>query len=194
MDTPSVRPSKITPAQKPQSPHIITSDEKSLSSKPSILPSMDINRLPQHPTKVPPNEPSVTTLHKNSVEPIPIRTLNMVHRDATNLPPIPPSLTLAPCENRTQFKSLNLHCIFGCRKFRNQKHLTAETNASIVSSCILPSSISSFATIKNPTKGKKNQKSTTVPQIFHMGIVFGDCVALGGNQHALILVDVATRY
>ena len=118
----------------------------------------------------------------------------MVHRDATNLPPIPPSSTMAPCENRTQFESLNLHHIFSCRQFRNQKHLTTETNASMVKSGILLSTIGSFATIANPPKGNTIKKRRQYLDKFHIYIVFGDCVALGGNRYALLLVDVYKRY
>ena len=82
----------------------------------------------------------------------------MVHKEATNLPPIPPSSTPEPCKNRKYFEYLNPHQIFGCRKFRNEKHLTAETNASLVNSDILPSTIGSFATIANPTNGKTTKK------------------------------------
>ena len=104
--------------------------------------SIDINFLPQPSTKVPYTEPIDATLHKNSIEPRSIRTLNIVHRDYTNLPPIPPSLTPEPCENWTQFKSLNLHRIFGCMQFRNQKHRSSATNASLVNPGLI-----SFATI-----------------------------------------------
>ena len=138
MATPSGLPSTITPSQKLQSPHINPSDEEYISSQPLIPTSIDINCIPQPSTKVPPTEPSNTTLKKNSIEPLSIRTINLVHKDADNIRPIPPSSTLVSCKNRKHFESLNIHCIFGCRKFRNQKHLTSETNASIVNSGLLP--------------------------------------------------------
>ena len=108
--------------------------------------------LPQPSAKVQPTEPSDATLHKNYIESISVCTLNLVHRYATNLPHIPLSSTPAPCENRTQFESLNLHRIFGCRQFRNQKYLIAATNASLVKLGLLLSTIGSFAAISNPTK------------------------------------------
>ena len=134
------------------------------------------------------------TLHKNSVEPLSIRTLNLVHRDAKNLSPIPPSLAPVPCDNRTQFESLNIHRIFGCRQFRNQNHLTTATNESLVKSGLLPSTISSLDTIANNTKGKPIKKQRQYLEKVHMDIVFGECVALGGQRYTLFLVDVATRY
>ena len=132
MATPSSPPLMITPTHTPRTPHIIPSDEESLSYKTPLLTSIDIGCLPPPPTKVPSTEPSDENLHKNSVETLSVHTINLVHEDITNIPPIPTLLTPAPCENRTQFKSLNIHRIFGCKQFRNKKHLTAETNASLV--------------------------------------------------------------
>ena len=138
MTTSSGRPSIITPEPTPQSPHIIPSYEESISSKASLPLSINIDCLPQPSTKITPTETRDETLHKNSVEPLSIRTINLVHRDASNLTPTLTSLTLVPFKNRTQFKFLNIHCIFGCRQFRNQKHLTAATNVSLMKSGLLP--------------------------------------------------------
>ena len=170
----------ITPDPIPQSPHIILSDEESISSQPPLHSSIYIYCLPQSLTKVPPTEPSNATLHKNSIKPLSIRTINLVHKDATNLPPIPPSSTPSPCDNRKYFESLNLCCIFRCRQFRNQKHLAAATNASLVKPGLIPSTIGSFATISNPPKGKTIKKRRQYLDKVHMDIIFGDCVDSGG--------------
>ena len=158
MATPSGRPSTITPEPKPQSPSIIPSNEYSISSQDPLPPSIDIDCLPQPLIKVPPTEPSDATLHNNSIKPLSISTLTMFHRYTTNLPPIPQSSTPAPCDNQTQFESLNIHRIFGCRKFRNHKHLIAATNAILVNSGILPSTIGSFDTIANTLKVNTTKK------------------------------------
>ena len=181
MATTSGRPYTITPESKPQSPHIIPSDDESISSQTSLLPSLNSDNQPQPPIKIKSSEPSDAILHKNSVEPLSIRTLNLVHKDANNLPPIPPSSTPAPCENRTQFDSLNLHRIFVCRPFINQKYITASTNTSMVNSGLLPSTIGFFATISNPPKVKPINKQCHILDKFHMDIVFGDFFALGGH-------------
>ena len=194
MATPSGRPSTITTEPTPQSPHIIPSDEESISSKTSLTPSLNIDNPPQPPIKIKATDHSDEILHKNSVEPLSIRTLNLVHRDANNLPPIHPLSTTAPCDNRTQFESLNLHRIFGCIQLRYQKHLTASANASLVNSGLLPSTIGSFATISNPHKGKPIKKRHKFLDKVYMEIVFGDCVALRGHWYDLLLVDVATIY
>ena len=194
MATYSGRPSTITPEPTPQSTHIIPSDEDSISSQPPLPPSIDIYCLPQPLTKVPPTEPSDATLNNNSIEPLSIRTLNLVHRYATNLPPLHLSSTPAPCDNQKQFESLNLHHIFGCRQVRNQRHLPTATNPSLVNSGLLPSTIVSFAAISNPPKGKTIKKRRQYLDKVRIDIVFDDRVALGGHQYVLLLVDVATRY
>ena len=181
MATPSGHPPTINTEPKTQSPHIIPSDEDYISFQHPLPTSIDIDCLHQHATKVPPTEPSDATLHKNSIEPLSIRTINLVHRDATNLTPIPPSSTPAPCENLRPLEYLNLQLLFGCRHSRNQKHLTAATNASLVNSGLLPSTIGSFATIANPSKGNTIKKRRQYLDKVHMDIVFGDCVALGGH-------------
>ena len=180
MATHSGIPSTITSELTQQPPHIIPSDDESITSQTSLPPSPQSNNQPQPLIKIKASEPRDATLHKNLAEPISLRTLKLVYKDAYNLPPITPYSTPAPCDNITQFESLNLHRIFGCRQFRNQKHLTAATNASLVNSGLLPSNISSFATIANPTKGKPINKRRQFLDKVHMDIVFGDCVALGG--------------
>ena len=124
-------PSMVTLPDKLPLPHIIPSYENSISSEPPLHITTDVQSLPPPPTEYPTTEPSDETLHKNSVEPLSIRTLHLVNKKATNLPPVPPSQTPEPCKNRAQFESLNLHRIFGGCRFRNQKHFTAETNASL---------------------------------------------------------------
>ena len=162
MATPSGRPSMITPSDNPQSPHIIPSDYDSICYEHTLPITTDIQ--PVHPptTKYPTTETSDETLHKNSVEPLFVRTLNLVKKDATNIPPVPPSSTPAPCKNRTKFESLNLHRIFGCHKFQNQNHLTWAANTIIVNSGLLPYTFGSFATIANPPR-EKNKEPISVP-------------------------------
>ena len=95
MATPSGRPPTITPEPKPQSPHIIPSYDESISSQTSILPSLNSDNQPQPLIEIKSSEPSDAILHKKSVEPLSIRALNLVHKDANHLPPIPPLLTPA---------------------------------------------------------------------------------------------------
>ena len=69
-----------------------------------MLPiTTDIQPLPPPTTKDPTTESSDETLHNNYVEPLSMRTLNLVHNYATNILIVPPSSTPEPCKNRTQF-------------------------------------------------------------------------------------------
>ena len=79
--TPSGRPSTITPANNHQYPHLITSDEDSICTEPPLPITTYIQPVPLPPTEYPTTEPRYKTLHKNSAEPLSIRTLNLVHKD-----------------------------------------------------------------------------------------------------------------
>ena len=94
MTTPSVRLSTINPEPNHQSPHIIPSDDESIASQNSPLPSLHSDNQPHQLRKIKSNEPSDAILHKNLVEPLYICTLNLVHIDSSNLPPIPPYSTV----------------------------------------------------------------------------------------------------
>ena len=146
------------------------------------------------PTEEPTTEPSDETFQTSSSEHLSTRNLHLLHLDVSNLTYVPPSSTSAPYENITQFESLNLRRIFGCRRFRNQKQLTEATNTSLLNFDIFPSTIASFATIPNPPKGKVLKKHWNYLDKVHMDIVFDDCLALGEHCYALLLVDVSTRY
>eukprot|EP00804_Cyclotella_cryptica_P030485 CCRYP_008549-RA/>CCRYP_008549-RA protein AED:0.36 eAED:0.17 QI:0/0/0/0.8/1/1/5/0/922 len=102
---------------------------------------------PPHPTSIPspsstpdPATISAETLHipdkdliRTSVTPLPPRLLKSIHSDPATLPPIPPYATPSAIESWTQFDSLKLHGIFGCRRFRNQENITsASLNATLV--------------------------------------------------------------
>ena len=101
MTTPSGKPSTITTKLTHQSPHVIPSDDEFITSQTSLPSSLQSDNQPQYLINIKASEPRDALLHKNSVEPLSLRTLNIVHKDASNLPPIPPSSTPAPCDNRT---------------------------------------------------------------------------------------------
>ena len=57
----------MTPADNPQSAHIIPSDEYSICSEPPLAITTAIKPVPLTPTEDPNTEPSYETLHKNSI-------------------------------------------------------------------------------------------------------------------------------
>ena len=83
--------------------------------------------------------------------------------------------------------------IFGCKRFRDHKHLVAQTSANLFNYGILPSTIGSFTKITNPAKVNPLKNCQNYIYKVHRYIVFGDCVDLGGNKYALLLVDVSER-
>ena len=96
MATHSGCPSTITPDNNPQPPHIIPSYKDSICYEPPLPITTDVQPPLPPPTENPTTEPSDQTLQKNSVEPLSIRTLHIVNKNTTNLPPVPPSSTPAP--------------------------------------------------------------------------------------------------
>jgi hypothetical protein len=127
--------------------------------------------------------------------PLSPRLLRAIHSDPATLPPVPPYATPAAAGSRTTFDSLKLHRKFGCRRFRNQEHITsASSNAKLINTGVFPSTIGDFATITNPPRGKPIKKRRHFLDKVHMDIVYGDCLSLRGYKYALLLVDVATRY
>ena len=89
MTTPSGRPSTITPELTTQSPHIILSDDESITSQTSLPASLQSDNQPQTLINIKSSEPSNALIHKNSVEPLYLCTLKLVHKDDYNLPPFP---------------------------------------------------------------------------------------------------------
>jgi hypothetical protein len=58
-----------------------------------------------------------------------------------------------------------------------------------------PPSLGSFATIPKVKRSLLlNKTKYFYLDAIHMDIAFGDCLSIGGNKYALILVDSATRY
>jgi hypothetical protein len=162
-------PKSGSPPPKPPSPPV-----------PSPTPS------PEHPR--PPSPTSVITdeeLISASSKPLSAKVLTSLHKDPSNLPPVPTAHTPGPAEHR----------IFGSRRFKNQNHLiAASSNAQLIKSGELPPTLGDFATINNPAKGKPLSQPRKYLDKVHLDIVFGDCLALGGFRYAIVLVDVATRY
>ena len=187
-------PTPKSSSQPPLVAHALLSEDDANEDLPTVLspPTLSQPIDSQQPKEKLQTEEE---LMEESALPISQILLNKLHGDPTNLPPVRPANTKAPCENRTTFDTLKLHKIFGCRKFRNQKHVTAaSSNAKLIQPGELPPTLGSFSTITNPPSGKTSRKRRRYLDKVHMDIVFGNCLSLGGYRYALIIVDVATRY
>ena len=93
----------VTPTENHHSPHVIPSENESISYETSIDIVAEVQPIPPSPTDEKTTEPSNKKPQKNYSEPLSTHTLNLVHHNVSNLPSIPPFSTPAPCENRTQF-------------------------------------------------------------------------------------------
>jgi hypothetical protein len=120
--------------------HLIPDDED-LKHITFHVPDPKARRLP--PASTPPVteeiNPDATIviseeeLTQSAAKPLTKRMLSAIHDDVSKIPSVPPAYTPAPAENTTSFDSLHLHRIFGCRKFKNQTHITAASkNAELI--------------------------------------------------------------
>jgi hypothetical protein len=156
----------------------------------SIVPKAGTQTPP--PAKTPPTpevvpDPDSTftitneELTRSAEKPLTKRMVKAIHENVQSIPDVPPSYTPAPAEHTTSFDSLRLHRIFGCRKFKNQLHITAASkNASLICCGELPTTIGNYTTINNPPKGKPIKKRQKYLDKVHLDIVYGDCMGLGG--------------
>ena len=109
----------------------------------------------------------------------------------------PTSAILQSCSNQAQTTcdASKLHKICGCHFFTNKYHIIATSkNVKLTTTAELPAMIGYFTTIDNPHKGKWFTKCQKYLDNVHLGIMYGNCVALGGYQYAVVLVDITTRY
>jgi len=140
----------------------------------------------------PPKGKSTTSLECMEHEDI---IVHLHHHDTTP-PPICPCDTPNPSDTKSTWTAEELHCITGCRRFRNYRHLTQSSkDGSFVDNGEFPTSIGAYATIPKAARGKPiDQTPSKYLDIVHVDIAFGDCMSVGGYKYALIFVDCATQF
>jgi hypothetical protein len=99
-------------------------------------------------------------------------------------------------DTKSHWTAEELHCITGCRRFRNYRHLISTTkDGSFIDNGEFPLSIGSFTTIPKAPRGKAIDRTTSkFSDIVHLDIAFGDCMSVGVFKYALLFVDQATRF
>jgi hypothetical protein len=119
-----------------------------------------------------------------------------LHHPGTSFPSVRPCNTANTSNTKTHWSAEELHCIMGCRNFRNYKHLLqVGQDGQWIDGGKFPSSLGSYATISKAKRGSLlDHTKYYYLNAVHMDITFGDCVAVGGNRYSLILVNHATRY
>jgi hypothetical protein len=121
---------------------------------------------------------------------------HLIHHPGTSFPLVRPCNTANASNTKTHWTSEELHCIMGCRKFRNYKHLLqVSRDGEWVDGGKFPSSLGSYAPIpKAKRSGALDRTKYRYLDAVHMDIAFGNCVSVGGFHYTLVLVDRATRY
>jgi hypothetical protein len=119
-----------------------------------------------------------------------------LHPTGSQPPPIQPYDTPNASETKSLWTSEELHCITGCRCFRNYKHLVSITKeGSFINRVEFLVSLGAYIAIpKAPHRAPIDHTSYKYLDVVHINIDFGDCASIGGFKYALIFVDRATRY
>ncbi len=119
-----------------------------------------------------------------------------LHHPRTSLPPICPSDHPNGSNTKSLWTPEELHCITGCRCFRNYRHIIdASKDGHLIDTGEFPISLGSYTTIpKAPHCKLIDQMRSYYLDIVHVDIAFGDCASVGGYKYASVFVNHATRY
>jgi hypothetical protein len=119
-----------------------------------------------------------------------------LHHPGTSLPPIRPSDPPNGSDTKSTWTPEELYCITGCCRFCNYRHIIDATkDGHLLDTGEFPISLGSYMTIPKAPRGKPiDRMPSFYLNIVHVDVAFGDCVSVGGNKNALVLVDRATRY
>ena len=119
--------------------------------------------------------------------------LTLLHHPNTSPPAIQPCDTPNALDIKFHWMAEELHCITGCHRFWNYKHLISTTttkDCSFIDNAEFPMSIGAFTTIPKVPPGKAIDRTTSkFLHIVHLDIAFGDCMSIGGFKYSLIFVD-----
>jgi hypothetical protein len=122
--------------------------------------------------------------------------MSLLHCAGSSLPPICPCNMANASDTKTHWSAKELHCMMGCQKFCNYKHLLQVSHdGEWVEGGKVPPSLGLFATIPKAKQGLPlDWMSYHYLDAVHMDIAFGNCLLVGGFRCALILVDCAMQY
>ncbi len=138
--------------------------------------------------------PDVTLDHVFLLSAMPQESIiKLLHHEGSKLPSIPPCDTANNSDTKTHWSTEEIHCIMGCHKFWNYKHiLQVSCDGEWVDGGEFPPSLGSFATIpKSHCSGPLDCTKYKYFDVVHMDITLGNCLSVGRFCYALILVDRA---
>jgi hypothetical protein len=122
--------------------------------------------------------------------------INKLHHPNSILSPICPCDMSNPSNTKLHWTAEELHCITGCRCFRNYWHLVAASkDGTFIHIGEFPVSIGKYATLPKASHGKPIDRTPAkFLDVVHLDIAFSDCLSIGGFKYALIFVDRAMQY
>jgi hypothetical protein len=122
--------------------------------------------------------------------------VDLIHHPYSSLPLVHPCDTPNPLDKKLHWTAEELHCITGCRRFCNYKHLIlATTDGQYIDNGGIPVSLGTYTIIPKAPQGKPIDRTPSkYLYIVHIDITFGDCMSIGGFKYALIFVDRATCF
>jgi len=108
----------------------------------------------------------------------------LLHHPNTSLPDIRPCDTANASDTKSHWLSEEIHCIMGCRKFRNYKHiLDVSRDGEWVDGGTFPMSLGSYATVPKAKRGTSlDRTSNKFLDAVHTDIAFGHCVSVGATD------------
>ena len=112
-----------------------------------------------------------------------------------NMPEVCLCNTASPSDTKRSFDTPKIHRIFGCRHFRNPKHIISATNNVIlINTGKTPTTLGAYATTPKANKGTSKLPHCHFLEKFHKNIFYGNCTSMGVYRYSLLLFDVSTRY
>jgi hypothetical protein len=119
-----------------------------------------------------------------------------LHHPGTTPPPIRPSDCPHGSDTKLSWTPEELHCITGCRCFRNCCHIIDASKDSHLQDTGEFFLLLGFYRMipKAPRRKSFDCTLSYYLDIVHIDIAFGDCALIGGYKYALVFVNHATRY
>ena len=122
--------------------------------------------------------------------------VSTLHHPNTSLPAICHCDTPNSSDTKSHFTAEGFHCLTGCWRFRNYRHLIhTSKDGFFFDNGEFPVSIDAYTTIPKAPRGKLIDRTPSkYLDIVYINIAFGDCMSVGGFKYALIFVDQATQF
>ena len=148
------------------------------------IPAPSASPPPKHPKPAPSTAPPKV----DSVYPSYIAKMHL-----HTMPDFRPCNTASPSYTMCAFGPIKLHCIFGCCRFCNPKHITpAANNGNLIDTGEPPTTLSTFTTTPKANEGTSKLPHCHFLDKIHINIIYGNCTSMGGYLYVLLLFNSLT--